>query len=290
MKKSIIVVIATLGFTTTALASGDMFAKPSNYFDGLYAGIGAGINHTSADADASATNSIRFEDSPQPFLTIAVPLSPDLGSYMAAGEAFVGFGKSFNIQSSRNNFYLGLELFGKLTPTDLEDSAGVVAYSYVGDAMAKTVDDKLNIKLENDYSLGGDLRLGYLISPKIMIYLLAGVDVAKFSYSVSNNGPNFTQGLPNFLVTGDFSDKSNEWKCGIMPGIGIEAMLSNNFSIRAQYTYSYYGDIDVNGKHSVVQRQQDLPTTTLNETNTASADNISRGLFTIALSYHFNGI
>jgi opacity protein-like surface antigen len=290
--KKILAIVLTVSFSSLVFASGDMFAKPTNYFDGLYVGIGGGVNHTTADASASSVDTFaplitQLDATISQDFILANNLNADLGEVNAAGELFVGYGRTANIKSDHNNFYLGVELFGKYTPIDMSASGSTQFFRPVDGTEVAQLAGYVSEKLENDYSFGGDLRIGYLFTPKTMIYVLAGVEAANFDYEVNSSGPNYL--ISALYLNGNFSDEADQLKFGFMPGVGIETMITDNFSLRAQYVYTFFGDMDVNGSHSLTQviNERNI---LLNNSIDGDADNISRGLFTVDLTYRFNGI
>jgi opacity protein-like surface antigen len=273
--KRLTIGLLTLGFCSVGFANGAYVPPPQpiNYFDGFYLGIGAGVNHTYANAKASSTENLWIRD--QGATLYPISLDADLGDITGAGNAFVGWGKTFN---SYGNGYFGIELFGRYTPTDMSAKrvGQIIMPSGTSELYFST-----EVKLSNNYSFGGDLRLGYLITPKIMIYALAGLDIAEFEYKT-----NHTADLYGAVEDINYSNEVNSWQYGIMPGVGIEAALSDNVSVRAQYTYTYFGDGDkVNATKSAA-----APVTSIASSSTGEADSVQRGLFSLAVTYHFKGV
>jgi opacity protein-like surface antigen len=322
--KKIVIGIVVFGFASAALAGSDYFAKPVNYFDGFYAGIGGGVAFTGADAKANGSGLLQhdetYTDSNAPInnwsssgkSNLPLALDSKLNQAMGAGEIFVGFGKSLAIGNvGRNNFYVGFEVFGKLTPTDMDTDYNGLRTDSINVLPPINQTDVLNsgtlkAQLENYYSFGGDLRFGYLITPRIMVYVLAGIDIAPFKYTVDYNGtisndsyynPITEKTLPINLASG-VADGNTSWMSGFMPGVGVEAMITNHLSLRAQFVYTYWGegDFGINDAHtsgySYTATPKDGKTATLRDTFTSSvagdASSIQRGLLTVDLTYHFN--
>jgi opacity protein-like surface antigen len=292
--KKIVLASIIIGFSSLVFASGDMFVKPTNYFDGLYVGIGGGVNHTNADISASSVTDFGFLEpalgASQIEEDVSVPHTldaDDLGDVNAAGEIFVGYGLTDNINSDHNNFYLGVELFGKYVPTDMNVDGGTSLIPTTDEEISQiTGTSSMSASLENNFSVGGALRIGYLFTPKTMIYVMAGVEAASFDYKVSS-GVNYSV-FGSDSISDSFSDKVSQTKFGFMPGVGIETMLSDHFSLRAQYVYTFFGDIDLRGSHQAINHIPDDGFIVLDNTADGDVDDISRGLFTIDLTYHFN--
>jgi outer membrane immunogenic protein len=274
MKKGLTIGLLTLGFCSASFANGYVPPEPVNYFDGFYVGIGAGLSHTYADATANTNDKLNFFD--QIETSYPINLSADLGEIMGAGEAFVGWGNTFG---DSHNGYFGIEVFGKYTPTSM--SASELSQE-IRLRRNESLSSYVEGKLTNDFSFGGDLRLGYLITPKVMIYALAGLDIGEFSYEVSHVATQYS--MPDNL---SYSDKVHSWQYGFMPGVGIEAMLTDNVSVRAQYTYTYFGDgDDVSAAKEVTMGERTVLTSAID----GVADSVQRGVFTLDLTYHFKGV
>jgi opacity protein-like surface antigen len=288
--RKVLVTILAISFNTLVFASGDLFVKPTNYFDGFYVGVGGGVAHTTADANASM-NTVVTQTGQQVSSTEEFPtaLNADLGETSLAGEFFAGYGKSFNIKSNRNNFYLGLEIFGRIMPTDMGANTSNQLISANGSSYNSSLNAELGT-LNNypvSFSFGGDLRFGYLIFPKTMIYILAGVEAAPFNYMLvdsvsiptSTEDVNYTLGWRSDL----------QWRGGFMPGVGIETMITDHWSLRAQYVDTFWGN---GGGHYKIDNKE-VNYQNINGTEDVAAyingqlNNVQRGLFTIDLTYHF---
>ena len=75
-----------------------------------------------------------------------------------------------------------------------------------------------------DYGFDAIARLGYAITPGTLAYVLGGYSWQHFDISTSPN-----------VFSYDWS--SNGW----VVGLGVEAVLSNRFTIKSEYRYSNYG-------------------------------------------------
>lgn len=282
--KGLTIGLLAFGFCSASFANGayvpaPLPAEPVNYFDGFYLGVGGGLHHTTTDATASVIHELggQFVMPGQSGLNYPLSVTADMGTISGVAQGFLGFGKTFG---ENHNAYIGIEAFGRYTPTSMSMSqTSQIAFADEVNASATTEG-----KLTNDYSLGGDIKLGYLITPKVMVYVLAGIDIGEFTYKVHSTGS-----MVDFSEALDYSASTDSWQYGFMPGVGIEAMLNDHVSLRAQYTYTFYGDADkVTGSGSMTPPGWSVPfiVSTINGT----ADSIQRGLFTLDLTYHFNGI
>jgi opacity protein-like surface antigen len=280
--KKILIAILAISFSSLVFASGDMFAKPLNYFDGLYVGIGAGVNYTTADASANSLNEFSFfsVDPIQVEDVLSAPrnLNSDLGQPNAAGEIFVGYGRTTSIKSDHNNFYLGVELFGKYTPISMDSSVNGSVTSELPTQLVSVGGSSISEELSNNYSVGGDLRIGYMFTPKTMVYILAGIEAGDFDYNVDSSISYSTASNPDLVHSSHFSDEASQLKFGFMPGVGIETMISDNFSLRAQYAYTFFGDVAFNNSnHRDFKLDREAGgVILLHNTTSGEAENISR--------------
>ena len=244
---SALIFVFLLCLATSALAGGPMPPAAAPYFDGFYAGLGGGV--------VSATSNVRENyNNNDPSNTLSVNNKMDLGKHGLNGNVFLGFGKTLR------SIYLGGEVFGNVFNPEWESS------TVGGTPGAPSI--LMKTKVKSPYSYGGDIRAGYVVSPRVMLYALFGLDYAKFEVKSNVNNP------PNGGVTNNF----NKWRLGYMPGVGIEVGLANHLSLRGQYTYTFYPSFS----HSTTNTSGPI-THTLN--TKVDAD---RGLFTLMLSWLFN--
>jgi opacity protein-like surface antigen len=244
---STLIFIFSLCLASSALAGGYIAPAPvaKAYFDGFYAGLGGGVVSSTANVknyydhiSIGAGNGRSWKQ------------KLDLGKHGINGNVFAGFGKTLN-----STYYLGGELFGNLFSPEMKGSYSGGPYL------------NMDTEVKSPYSFGGDIRGGYLVFPKVMLYILFGLDYAKFKIKSS------------MLYISDYMrDSFSKWKLGYMPGLGVEIGLCNYLSLRAQYTYTFY------------------PSFSHSKTKTFRADEYgilktkvdpSRGLFTLKLSYLF---
>ena len=115
-----------------------------------------------------------------------------------------------------------------------------------------------------------------------MIYLLAGIENSRFKADVSH--PDLGGEIN---IRDSYSFSANKWV--FVSGIGIETMLSDKVSLKAEYTYADYGTFDSSHSKQLSPSVGALIPTTYYECSSDKI-NLNRGLFTLGLSYHFNGI
>ncbi len=253
-------ILSFLFLTTSVFASGVYMPPTKPYFDGFYGGIGMGA--VAALSDVKTSSELWLMSTP-PLALSQGSRDLDLGKGGFNANIFVGYGKTL-----KRSYYLGGELFGNyFTPK----ATGSYTEKTIYGTEHKTYDS-----VENRYSFGGDLRAGYLVSPRTMLYILFGLDYAKFKVNSETN----TLLDPNtFAINNNFS----KWKLGYMPGVGIETGLTDHLSIRAQGTYTYFPSFSHSNTKDFVN--PDGKTVYL---TTDTKVKPSRWLFTVMLSYLFN--
>jgi len=264
---------------TSVLANGLYDLKPvpsKTYFAGPYLGIGIGAIDSHANITSDNSNDYTEIQFPNPFkYSFTAAHGFDVGKYGFDGNIFAGYGIVLN-QSIRLFYfdYLGIELFGHYFRPSLK------GYSHQTGSVTSQEQfnflTNLTTKVENPFSFGGDIRIGYLASPRFMIYILFGLDYAQFKVK-SKSAISLTN-APDEIITDSF----NKWKLGYMPGIGIETGLSDHVSLRVQYTYTFYPSFN----HTATSSD-----TVLNWIYNGSLKTKvipHRNLLTVMLSYFFN--
>jgi len=280
LKKGILATIfgVSLILSFSALAGGIFeapIAKP--YFDGFYLGIGGGVVSSTAVVDGAVNGYVHMPDG-NDFVKFNGSHSADFGKHGLNANIFVGFGKTL-----KSSFYLGGELYGNYFTPRIKGS-----YDYmVKNGM--TVDNQYpasgSAKIKSPYSYGGDLRIGYLFTPKTMIYVLFGLDYAKFDVE-NEMAAGAVIGGNNFVT--NISDKFSKYLLGYMPGIGIETALAKHLSFRAQYTYTFYPSFSHDATKDGIFIDQKFERPFPYKIDMKTKIKPSRGLFTIMLSYLFN--
>jgi opacity protein-like surface antigen len=262
MKTKLLVSLVALGVSSIAFAHGGMpKAMAANYFDGWYAGAGLGVQHQTATVDEKVSYTFNYlRDT-----TYTYPLKGDLGDNALNFGLFGGYGKVLN-----TDWYLGGELFARYAKANssLEGGEGFS----VTNQQISPISGPIKVELNSDYSYGGLVRGGYLITPRTMFYVLAGLEYTKFDVKI-NNTPQ-----ASFDLT-PYSHSFSKGEFAFMPGVGLETMLNNNWLLRLQYTYAVYPSFS--DSHSY--KYED----TFYTAKSATKVDPSRGLFNIELGYRW---
>ena len=206
--------ILCLCLNTTVFAARIPTTKP--YFDGAYVGLGAGLASTTPKL--SADNQINVQSG---MVNLSGNYNNDnYSEYSFNGQIFTGYGKTFN-----NSYYIGGEIWGNYFNTKMNHS-----YNYSIGPMTPGASNDANghFKVENPYSFGGALRLGYLLSPRVMFYGLIGFDYAKFDVKNTMSDHYVDADIDhNFTIT----DKFNKWLPAILAGVGGDMGITDHLSL-----------------------------------------------------------
>ncbi|MBT4880712.1 MAG: porin family protein [Alphaproteobacteria bacterium] len=133
----------------------------------------------------------------------------DLGSSGLAGSIFGGYGKM-----TSDKFYVGGELDIGLDSGTSTSSNGNTSGAY--------------FKASRGLLYSAFVRGGVIVAPKTLAFLKLGVRYSKFRLSASD-GTGF--------------EKKEKGKYAFVPGVGIETMVSDKISVRADYTYAFFSEI-----------------------------------------------
>lgn len=295
MKKILLLSLAVLGFSGVSLASGVMPVPVTpDYFSGFNLGANLAVQHQigTYSGVVGFDSTIVSEAFGSPTYTIdsATTADVDLGKTAFGGGISAGYG-----QTLQSTYYLGADLFGNYanSKSNLE----------FGGAFTTTYNDpdglipgpaqlfNSNVEVKTNWSYGGDIKLGYLPNPKTMIYLLAGIDVRRIDVNVTHGLLNTAYSVfPGYEARYSYSfDKT---KFGFMPGVGFETMLTDKLSLVGQYTYSWFSSFGADVvPDPVAIPDQDLVRAHGTVSSSASDSvKMARGIYSLGLTYHFNGI
>lgn len=288
MKGKILISIVALGASSLALANGSNMAITKAepvYFDGFVVGVDAGMQHLNGnvqDSTGYTTDVYNNDRLVGTTYTDTPTLNTDIGDNVLGGGIFAGYGKVFN-----QSYYIGGEIYARYahntTNTNVDsdivflDEGDAIDYGFLS----------TSINVNSDWSYGAALKLGYLVTPKTMIYLLAGVEYSKFSLDVNHTLSSEEGPASSFSYSYSFDNN----KLAFVPGVGIETMLTDKLSLKAEYTYVDYGKFSHNNNSSSLISNPSEPSSfaILNNPSEDQVD-IKRGLFTLGLAYRFNGI
>jgi opacity protein-like surface antigen len=185
--------------------------KPSLLKDGFYVGAGIGIdlfrarqNFVSTATAGGVTAEIFREN-------------PDLMVRGMKGDLLVGYDHYF-----MDKYYLGAEFFGNESGARTNRTMTVVT--------SLTYNAKISVK----ESYGASLLGGYKTDPQTLMYARVGYTRTRLM-----DQEQFT-----LLNTPLMNLSSSQWTNGVTVGLGIERAIYGNFSIRGEYDYSLFSNIN----------------------------------------------
>lgn len=203
-----------LGLAVTVLASGayaadravDLATPPAYSWTGLHMGVGLGGQFTS-----SASSALADDDYTDTFLETQGDLD--------AGAAFVTLDAGYDYQIMEN-WVVGA--FANLDFSSGSDSHGV-----------SNEIDSFSSRVEWGNSWGVGLRVGYLVNQRLLLYVLGGYgqqDITATNPHTVDDGSN----------NEDDRFEAGGWQGSGFVGGGIEALLRENLSLKAEYRYARY--------------------------------------------------
>ena len=273
--------------TSAAFADGmpgrtAIYQPPTHSWTGFYFGgnVGYGWGNADANLDSSLSQRTRvFRDFGGPAQTLVSDMTV-AGPGFAAGasadvDGWLGGGQiGYNIQSQR--WVFGVEADIQWSSQDGSLSVCSTTACGAGSSFASA-----SYALDWFGTLRG--RVGYLIDPKVLLYVTGGLAYGHLSSDYSAgivNGPSAT-----------FSD--DKTKTGWVLGGGAEWSIGKNLSVKAEYLYMDLGDIGgVSGSSSsqvVIPNEPQPGFATVVDTtaNAALRSDFTDHIFRIGLNYKF---
>lgn len=223
------VALATLG-TTMATSAFAADAGAPGRWTGFHVGLGVGGSFTSSKDESQyfMANNSNFANASN---GIAGTSSNDGGKAGVIGTIDAGYDYQFSNQGVIG--LVGNYDFGSQT---VDHNADQYATSN-GNSYAIHVHQAT--KLQNSWSLG--VRAGFLPSESTLVYATGGYSRGDISQSIDMIGYN------DHGEQQPFSASRSDWKSGYFIGAGIETLLSDNVSLKAEYRYTDYGTLNQEG-------------------------------------------
>jgi outer membrane immunogenic protein len=287
MKKVLLAGIALGAIATTSMAwAADMPLKapalPVWSWAGFYAGVNVGYGWASDPTtltDTTTVTATRSDDAdivPPTFFPLPTVTSTASGSGKIDPDGWLaGVEGGYNWQS--NSLVYGLEgdiqASGQRGSITICDTAGCPAGS-------GTATDSLNIPWFGTLRA----RVGFAPSPRWLVYGTGGLAVAEIKDSV-------TEG-PVGGGAGGVAFSTNTTRAGFAIGGGVEAALTDRWSVKVEYLYMGFGNVGGAGVGAASTttafsnggRTEVITTTTTTSTaSTRVDDNVIR----VGLNYHF---
>lgn len=213
----------SLPITAFAVA---LFSGTSVYADwqGWYVGAGLGDQELSADWSTE-----QFYD---PVDGSAFPVGDSSKESLEDSGIVAGLyvGQNFELAS---RWITGWELH--LTKASLDDKANRIPGFIPGG------DSEIEVEAGNEAALLA--RLGYLATPKLLVFASLGASFRDFEATTRC----YADGDFCNPATGLQENSEDGYENGWVMGLGVEALLTDTLSVRLDYRRADYGSFDVNG-------------------------------------------
>lgn len=195
----------------------------------FHVGVGGGGTYGFADESSEAYFHDHNQIEDLNGIFVEGESSSDLGDAGFFGTVEAGF--DYQLGSSVVIGALANYDFGK---TKMNHEHG----EFVNDNNGNILDDatyKTEWEIGDSWGIGG--RLGFLVHESALVYALGGYTQAKIKGEVDLQAAN------NSEVGTSHSDSS--WEDGWFVGGGVEALLTENISLKGEYRYADYGSVKI---------------------------------------------
>jgi outer membrane immunogenic protein len=218
------VALVALGFFFTAAPTfaADIVPPPEAYdWSGFHVGVGGGGNFAFVKEDSDS-----FVEAGDDFFNMKGDHSADLGRAGAFGT--IEAGADLQLGSSFVVGVLANYDFGKET---MKNKSNTVAF-VEGDIPYEPGTYETKYEVGDSWAIGA--RAGFLAMDNALIYVLGGYTEAKIKSESELRGVDDA----SFLA---FDTNDSSWEDGWFVGGGIEALLTQNISLKGEYRYNDYG-------------------------------------------------
>lgn len=188
----------------------------------FHVGVGGGGNFGFVDESSNS-----FINSNDQFFTFGEHHS-DLGDAGFFGTVEAGFDYQFG-----SSFVAGLLANYDFGKTKMNNRSNSLVIDNNNNTPIDNATFETKWEIGDSWGIGG--RLGFLAMDNALIYVLGGYTEAKIKSESSISGDNNS----NFA----FNTSDSGWEDGWFVGGGIEALLTDNISLKAEYRYNDYGSI-----------------------------------------------
>ncbi len=237
--------------------------KIKNPLSNIYSGITVGI--VSGNSSNSTTSTIDLATANEQLIVINNNLNEQL--YPVFGMN-LGYGLAFG-----SHYYAGLEVFGNLRRENTQGR--VVAEQQDVQGIDFIVDNQVVLK-STGIEYGARFRPGYFVGSKTLMYAMIGFIRSRFDLdliTIYNNRAAADSGTSDLIAQQTHS--------GLQLGIGFEHSFAPHFSLRAEYIYTGYSNLQINGESPIAGAQ--AGDTVTNSTNI----NPRNQSIIISFEYHF---
>jgi outer membrane immunogenic protein len=307
MKKVILSTISFVVLGATSALSADLpsietaaVASPVPMWTGFYAGLNAG-------GTWSASNSVQIQEYPV-FYHPAIRSAPEFGfdtevdssisTRTNSSSGFIGGGQVGYNEQLQNNFIVGVETDiqgiasnnGNPWVTTLHNTFSYYSYSF-NRINTVPVDTIYSFSKSLDYIGTVRGRLGYLLTPNLLVYSTAGLSyggTTLHTYSLQQ----VNSGLSDEFGPGKSSDSRT--RVGWTAGGGLEWMFLNNWSTKVEYLYYDLGSPSIYMGQNTIVWNGSVPVSGISAGQISSAQGFNAqthfngNIVRAGVNYHFN--
>ena len=309
MKKSLAILLSTIGLTSTA------FASP---FDGFYAGADAGGIFTKTNVSGTTTlQSDATQNNPVYPYWLSVnngtqELTSNSHKILPTGDIHIGYGQ----QLGQTLFYMGAELFANFAERNTNitqvDTNGLNS-SYPGDwfsgfnagavptVVSSNLTTALNVK-SNSGEFGLDLHPGILLGQHALLTAILGIAVNKLQVADNTTStvyyvPTTNLPFPPFDAAVPFTNNlqisGSKNATALRLGGELEEHIGNHWALSAEYIYTNYGKISLSQTTTSTNNIYDTmpiinPSQITNTLTTNVSAGVSNNTVMLGVNYYFS--
>lgn len=257
----------TTALLAAAAISGAAFAEGNTASSGFYLGANAGVANTNVKYSFNSIGTVAQGGASAASWTNN--FKSDNGKMAGIFGIFAGYGMVVG-----QGAYFGGEVYGGL------DSSKVSAYD--DSASGASVGFwKSSIKRTNFYGLAA--RVGYMVTPSTLAYIRLAVEGGKWKADVLPNSATIAASGTSAALQAGSNKTFSKSKSAInfAPGLGLEAYITKNMFLRAEYSYLFGPSITVN------QDIQGYSQSQINGTGVNHTFKVTQHQFKIGVGYKF---
>jgi len=236
-------------------------ADESSSKTGFYLGGNVGGANTNVQYSFTNAGSAQTPTGPGTYVAGQIVGSGALANYVQAAKADGGkfnplFGLFAGYGMQSGSLYFGGEIYGgfdsaKVMPYD-DTASGNGSVTGTGTGSAEIpVYGKASVKRTNFYGIAP--RLGFLVTPSTLLYVKLGIEGGKWKATVNPGGFAFVGGqingvgpvYPGDNGTAKVPYTGSKSSISFAPGIGLDAFITKNLFVRAEYSYLFGPKITV---------------------------------------------
>jgi len=264
----------TTALLAAAAISGAAFAEGNTASSGFYLGANAGVANTNVKYSFANQNVSNLNATNYTVAQLTQNFKADSGKMAGIFGAFAGYGMVVG-----QGAYFGGEVYGgldssKLSPYDDSNTGAATGYF------------KATVKRTNFYGLAA--RVGYMVTPSTLAYIRLGIEGGKWQAQVVPDSATITQQPTAFNSATDaqkaasnktFTKSKNS--ISFAPGLGLEAYITKNMFLRAEYSYLFGPTINLS------QDITGYPNSAFAGSSVAHSFKITQHQFKIGVGYKF---